>query len=334
MVVVGGLASIWGAIFGTATVTLLGDLLHGLWRDGHGRLRLDPDPGDGLHAAGAVPRGRSSYWERTRRGDEPGPRGTVDVPRREFGGLVALDDVIWTPNWPGHRRHRPQRRRQDHALQRRRGGVPPDPGRGLPAGQPRWGRCRRRRGCDGDARTFQSALLFGNMTVLENVMVGRHTRGGSGFFSAALPNPGLPARGGGDLPPGDALPQPRRAWGQGGESAGALPFGQQRLLAIARALATEPMLLLLDEPGAGLNALEKCALADLIFRIREMGPAVLLVEHDMELVMQLRRPGGGAGLRAEDRRGHTRRGTAGQAGDRRVPGRRRRRRRWMTRCSK
>jgi branched-chain amino acid transport system ATP-binding protein len=69
--------------------------------------------------------------------------------------------------------------------------------------------------------------------------------------------------------------------------AGSLPFGQQRLAAIARALATEPRLLLMDEPAAGLNTLERQGLADLIRTIQEMGITVLLVEHDMRLVMQL-----------------------------------------------
>jgi ABC-type branched-subunit amino acid transport system ATPase component len=71
------------------------------------------------------------------------------------------------------------------------------------------------------------------------------------------------------------------------QSAVSLPLGQQKLLSIARALATEPKLLLLDEPGAGLNTLEKRELSDLIRRIREMGISVILVEHDMPLVMGL-----------------------------------------------
>jgi branched-chain amino acid transport system ATP-binding protein len=71
------------------------------------------------------------------------------------------------------------------------------------------------------------------------------------------------------------------------QSAVSLPLGQQKLLSIARALATEPRLILLDEPGAGLNTLEKRELSDLIRRIREMGISVILVEHDMPLVMGL-----------------------------------------------
>lgn len=137
----------------------------------------------------------------------------------------------------------------------------------------------------GIARTFQNALLFGNMTVLENVMVGRHARTRSGFLQAALRTPGFRRE------EEEIFLQSMRylnlvgLGARAGESAATLPFGQQRLLAIARALATEPQVLMLDEPGAGLNALEKAELADLIARIREMGLAILLVEHDMELVM-------------------------------------------------
>ncbi|NLD74940.1 MAG: ABC transporter ATP-binding protein, partial [Chloroflexi bacterium] len=72
-----------------------------------------------------------------------------------------------------------------------------------------------------------------------------------------------------------------------GDAASTLPFGQQRLLAIARALACDPRVLLLDEPGAGLNRMEKNDLADLIGRIQETGVTIILVEHDMELVMRL-----------------------------------------------
>jgi len=137
----------------------------------------------------------------------------------------------------------------------------------------------------GIARTFQHVHLFGNMTVLENIMTGQHTRSKYGFFAAAL-----------------RLPKSRREeetitlnamkylnmvglgrYAQ--QNALSLPLGQQKLLAIARALATEPKLILLDEPGAGLNALEKRELSDLMKRIREMGVTVVLVEHDMPLVM-------------------------------------------------
>jgi branched-chain amino acid transport system ATP-binding protein len=135
--------------------------------------------------------------------------------------------------------------------------------------------------------TFQGAELFQNMTALENVMVGRHTRSKAGIIESAL-----------------RLPRARREEEQilldslrylnlvglgshADEAAGSLPLGQQKLLAVARALATEPELLLLDEPGAGLNTMEKWDLGDLVQRIRDMGITVLLIEHDMELVMRI-----------------------------------------------
>lgn len=139
----------------------------------------------------------------------------------------------------------------------------------------------------GIARTFQDVRLFGNMTALENVMTGRHPRGRSGFFDAAF------RLGRSRREEEDIYLQAMRYLNLVGlgdkarENALSLPFGQQKLLAIARAMATEPKLLMLDEPGAGLNALEKDALGDLIYRILELGTTVLLVEHDVNLVMTL-----------------------------------------------
>ncbi len=139
----------------------------------------------------------------------------------------------------------------------------------------------------GIARTFQQADVFGHMSVLENVMVGCHLRAQAGLLEAALRLPRF-RREEEDVAL-DALRHlnyvglgPRAA-----APAASLPFGQQRLLAMARALACEPRLILLDEPAAGLNRLEKNDLADLIGRIRESGITVILVEHDMELVMRL-----------------------------------------------
>ena len=137
----------------------------------------------------------------------------------------------------------------------------------------------------GVTRTFQNVQLFGNMTVLENVMVGRHPRSRSGFLSAALRT--SRARREEKLIFEKAMENLALVGLQdkAREPALSLPFGQQRLLAIARALATEPQVLLLDEPGAGLNATETAGLAELIFNLRRIGITVMLVEHDMELVM-------------------------------------------------
>ena len=137
----------------------------------------------------------------------------------------------------------------------------------------------------GVARTFQSVQLFKNMTVLENVMVGRHLKARYGLLSAALRLPR--ARREEKLIRECAMVQLARVGLEAAahENALSLPFGQQRLLEIARALATEPKLLLLDEAGSGLNQPEKEELDRLIRSIRDDGVTVLLVEHDVRFVM-------------------------------------------------
>jgi branched-chain amino acid transport system ATP-binding protein len=137
----------------------------------------------------------------------------------------------------------------------------------------------------GLSRTFQNLQVFSNMTVLENVMVGRHPRSGYGMLSAALR---LPAGRREEKEIGAKAMEYLAFVGLDSSAnlnAGSLPFGRQRLLEIARALATEPKLLLLDEPGAGLNMTEKVALDKLVRRIRDRGMSILLVEHDMSFVM-------------------------------------------------
>ncbi len=139
----------------------------------------------------------------------------------------------------------------------------------------------------GIGRTFQQALVFGEMTVLENALVGCHVQGRSELFGAVIRLPYVRRE------EEDARLEALRVLnlvGLGSKAdvpASALTFGQQRLLAIARALAARPSLLLLDEPAAGLNRMEKNDLGDLMRRIQEMGTTVVLVEHDMELVMRL-----------------------------------------------
>ena len=137
----------------------------------------------------------------------------------------------------------------------------------------------------GVARTFQSVQLFGNMSVLENVMVGRHLKTKYGLFSAALhlSNAQREERAIRER----AMEQLARVGLEknAAENALSLPFGQQRLLEIARALATEPRLLLLDEAGSGLNQVEKEGLDRLIRSVRDGGVTVLLVEHDVRFVM-------------------------------------------------
>ncbi|MEU3164920.1 ABC transporter ATP-binding protein [Streptosporangium sp. NPDC006930] len=137
----------------------------------------------------------------------------------------------------------------------------------------------------GIARTFQNIRLFHNMTAIENVMVGADAHHKSGMVSVAL-----------------GLPWHRRAEKDGrklamelldfvgishraNEHAKNLPYGDQRRLEIARALATNPKLLLLDEPAAGMNPAEKVALQQLIRDIRDAGRTILIIEHDMSLIM-------------------------------------------------
>lgn len=139
----------------------------------------------------------------------------------------------------------------------------------------------------GIARTFQNVLLFENMSVLENVMVGRHCRSRCSMISSALRFPWVFKE---EREIRDNAMEQLKFVGlekRAGEQAGSLPFGEQRTLEIARALATEPKLLLLDEPAAGLNTHETQNLARLIQQIRERGITLFLVEHDMSLVMDI-----------------------------------------------
>jgi branched-chain amino acid transport system ATP-binding protein len=139
----------------------------------------------------------------------------------------------------------------------------------------------------GIARTFQNIRLFSNLSALENVMIGRHARTRAGVFAAIL-------RTGGQRTEERAIES--RAFelldyvgiaARANELARNLPYGDQRRLEIARALATEPKLLALDEPAAGMNATETRELGRLLKRIRDDGVSVLLIEHDVRLVMAL-----------------------------------------------
>ena len=140
----------------------------------------------------------------------------------------------------------------------------------------------------GMARTFQNIRIFPLMTVLENVMVGRHCRTKAGVISAVFR---------GEKTREEEKDIVRKSYGilkkigladAVNELAGNLPYGAQRRLEIARAMATEPFLLLLDEPAAGMNPRETKELEALIRRIRlEDGISILLIEHDMKLVMSL-----------------------------------------------
>jgi branched-chain amino acid transport system ATP-binding protein len=163
--------------------------------------------------------------------------------------------------------------------------VAPDAGSITFGGEPIHGRPPHRVAARGVSRTFQNIRLFSQMSALENVMVGRHLRGRSGFLAGML---GL----------GRARREDREVRRRALEvmeflgiaalaeaEATSLAYGQQRAVELARALASDPEMVLLDEPAAGLNIRETRDLATLITRVRARGITVLLVEHDMSLVM-------------------------------------------------
>ncbi|HKK01467.1 MAG TPA: ABC transporter ATP-binding protein [Desulfuromonadales bacterium] len=139
----------------------------------------------------------------------------------------------------------------------------------------------------GIVRTFQTIRLFGQMSVAENIMSGRHYKSRQGWWNGIVHTPG-------------SARDEKENWLKVGElmdffdlrqfaatPAKSLPYGIQRRVEIARALAVEPKLLILDEPAAGLNDKETLDLVETIFRIRDRGITVLLIEHDMDMVMTL-----------------------------------------------
>ncbi len=137
----------------------------------------------------------------------------------------------------------------------------------------------------GIARTFQNIRLFKSMTVLENVQVGRHCRTKSGAVRALLKTPYRNQEEKEIVQRSMELLDFLELADSANEYASNLPYGRQRRLEIARALATEPKTLLLDEPAAGMNPAETVDLMNLILKIRDTGLTIFLVEHDMKLVM-------------------------------------------------
>jgi branched-chain amino acid transport system ATP-binding protein len=210
----------------------------------------------------------------------------VETLTRRFDGLVAIDDVSFAvpaegvtaiigPNGAG----------KTTLFNMISGFLPPTEGRIFFEDSEVTGTAPEQIAGRGLVRTFQLVQLFQNLTVLENVKVGRHVRTRSGLL-AALTRPGWSRK--------EEAETERRARelidfvGLGDQTetrAAVLPYGQQRLLEVARALAAEPKLLLLDEPAAGLNHDETERLSRIIRRVADGGTTVLLIEHDMKLVM-------------------------------------------------
>lgn len=139
----------------------------------------------------------------------------------------------------------------------------------------------------GIARTFQNIRLFSELTVLDNVKIGRHSRTNSTFIGAVFRTKRQQKEEADIAEYAEEMLNFVGLSDVSHQTAGNLSYGDQRRVEIARALATKPLLILLDEPAAGMNPLETQELISLIYTIRERGISVLLIEHDMKLVMQI-----------------------------------------------
>ncbi len=306
--VVGGAGHVWGAVVGAAVITILKQWLQDwlptlLGASGNFEVIVF-----GVMMILVLQRARDGLWpilvgllpeqRESRRVPEAEPlprrslpeRGTVILQAREvtkrFGGLVANDGMsldvkageimaLIGPNGAG----------KSTMFNCISGFSPASEGSIRFLGTAIEALESRQIARRGMSRTFQHVRLLGTMSVLENVAIGAHQRGGRGVLSAGLhlerrEEAGLLA---------EAARQVVRVGLEGHmfDAAGSLPLGQQRVVEIARALAADPCLLLLDEPAAGLRYLEKQALAELLGKLREEGLGILLVEHDMDFVMGL-----------------------------------------------
>jgi branched-chain amino acid transport system permease protein len=307
MAVVGGAGSVWGAVVGAALVTLLKTQLQDwlprlLGRTGNFEVvvfgvlmvLLLQHTRDGVWPwlarlfpaqSPAPPRpAREALPSRAR--ISSGPLLVVDGARKAFGGLVAVDDLSFDirggeilgligPNGAG----------KSTMFNLISGALPLTRGTITFCGEVIAGLDAYAIARLGIARTFQHVRLMSAMTVLDNVALGAYLRGSAGLFRAALRlDRDEDAR---------TMAEATRQIGRVGlaahlyAAAGSLALGQQRLVEIARALAADPRLLLLDEPAAGLRYAEKQELAALLRSLRREGMTILLVEHDMDFVMGL-----------------------------------------------
>ena len=213
---------------------------------------------------------------------------SVEQVCKRFGGLAALSGVSFAirrgeifgligPNGAG----------KTTLFNVLTGLYTPDSGRIALDGRPLHGFKPSRVARLGIARTFQNIRLFANMSALENVMVGRHVRTRAGILGAVLRGPNTRAEEGAIRSRALELLDYVGLGRHGARLAKNLPYGDQRRLEIARALATEPKLLALDEPAAGMNPSETGQLKDLLQTICNDGVTLLLIEHDVKLVMGL-----------------------------------------------
>ena len=318
MAVVGGAGHLWGAVLGAALITLLKEQLQdilpkllgtsgnfeivvfgllmllvlqrfadGLWPRLAGwtqRFIKRPAAQSGLGAA----LGRSSAAPLPAR--PPPPAGQVVLQAshvsKRFGGLIANNDITMDVKaGEVHALIGPNGAGKSTFFNMISGVDDPSSGEVLLAGKPMQGQPSRNFAALGMSRTFQHVRLLGQRSVLDNVALGAHRRGRSGWLACMLRL---------DRAEEAALmAEARRQLERCGlaaladQPAASLPLGQQRIIEIARALAGQPNVLLLDEPAAGLRHLEKRALATLLGQLRAEGLGILVVEHDMEFVMKL-----------------------------------------------
>jgi branched-chain amino acid transport system ATP-binding protein len=217
-------------------------------------------------------------------------RALLEVHRltRDFGGLTAVRGVDFTVE-PGQIKALigPNGAGKTTIFNVIGGVLAPTRGRILFDGAPLPTRSPHAVAARGIGRTFQLVQLFGEMTVLENVLVGCHRHGRAGWTSCALRTPAMREEERGLRRRATEVLALVGLVARAALPAAALPYGEQRLVELARAAAMRPRLLLLDEPGAGLDADEHRRLAAVIRTIRDAGTAVLLVDHHMDFVLDL-----------------------------------------------
>jgi len=314
MAVVGGAGSVWGAVLGSGLILTLKDQLQSLlprlidsnqnfeliffgvlmvWVLQYARGGLWPllqswASGLGLRSRGSgrlLPEPAAGLPQRARPAHQT-PVLALEALRKEFGGLVAVNDISFAikageivgligPNGAG----------KSTTFNLITGLYPASAGTVNFLGTPLEGKKARDIVRQGIGRTFQHVQLLSDMSVLENVAIGAHLRSSSGVVAAALRLDRAQEA--------QLLHEAATQLARVGledvmhEAAGNLALGQQRLVEIARALTADPILLLLDEPAAGLRYREKQALANVLKQLRDEGMSILLVEHDMDFVMQL-----------------------------------------------
>jgi branched-chain amino acid transport system permease protein len=309
MAVVGGAGQVWGALVGASVITILKEWLQDLLPLVLGATGNFEVIFFGLLMVLILHRAREGLWPHLTRlvpqratvrpiastaeplqRQVPPPAGEVILEARnvtrKFGGLVANDNMsldvrageilaLIGPNGAG----------KSTMFNQISGVDTPTSGEVLFRGKSIAGHASREIARLGMSRTFQHARLLPTMTVLDNVAIGAHLRGRSGV----LPSAWRMDRAEEDRLMAEAARQIERVGlaDQMFNEAGNLALGQQRILEIARSLASDPCLLLLDEPAAGLRWGEKQALAELLCKLRGEGMAILLVEHDMDFVMGL-----------------------------------------------